>query len=69
MTATGFKARIPSGGPTQETVRPLVKAKSRSSSAILFECEPDRPPRLCRQDLKDPERFHQRLVDWLMKQR
>ena len=27
------------------------------------------PPRLCASDLGDPEAFHRRLVDWLMKQK
>ena len=69
MTAPGLKARIHSGNPTRETVYPHSRTNQRISATILFDCEPDRPPQLCRQDLKDPERFHQRLVDWLMKQR
>ena len=30
---------------------------------------PQCPPRLCASDLGDPEAFHRRLVDWLMKQK
>jgi hypothetical protein len=39
------------------------------SSSIRFEGDPELPPRLSRKDLKDPEQFHQRLVEWLLKQR
>ena len=69
MTLLGRKARKNCGDPSRDTFRTLVHQSSWSSNTGLLECEPDRPPRLCRNDLKDPERFHQRLVDWLMKQR
>lgn len=28
----------------------------------------DAPPRLCREDLSDPQAFHRRLKDWLEQQ-
>lgn len=67
MTPLDRNARTSRGDPDTfcTTVRPSI----RSSNTALLECEPEHPPRLCRRDLKDPERFHQRLVDWLMKQR
>lgn len=67
MTALGRKARKNCSDP--DPVCSLVHPSSRSSNTALLECEPDLPPRLSRKDLKDPERFHQRLVDWLLKQR
>lgn len=69
MTALGRKARKNCGDPPRDTFCSLVRQNSGSSNTALLECEPDHPLRLCRKDLKDPERFHQRLVDWLMKQR
>lgn len=68
MTALGPKAIKYSGDPSRITFRTTVQSRWSSSTALLT-CEPDRPPRLCRKDLKEPERFHQRLVEWLMKQR
>ncbi|HWQ11033.1 MAG TPA: hypothetical protein VN436_18060 [Holophaga sp.] len=68
MTALGPKAIKSSGEPSRITFRTTVQNCWSSSSALLT-CEPDRPPRLSRKDLKDPERFHQRLVEWLLKQR
>jgi len=65
MAALGRKARKHYRDPDMPCSRPV----SLTSTIALLECEPDRPPRLCRKDLKDPERFHLRLVDWLMKQR
>jgi len=67
MTPLDRKARKPCGDP--DTFCTPFRQSSWSSNTALLECEPEHPPRLCRQDLKDPERFHQRLVDWLMKQR
>ena len=69
MTALGQKALKNCGERSRDTLCTIVRQSSWSSNTALLECEPDRPPRLCRKDLKDPERFHQRLVDWLMKQR
>jgi len=43
--------------------------RHETCGTALLEREPECAPRLCKQDLKEPERFHQRLVDWLMKQR
>jgi hypothetical protein len=67
MTALGRKARLTCGDPA--TICTLTRPDSRRSGTALLECEPEHPPRLCQKDLQDPERFHQRLVDWLMKQR
>jgi len=67
MTPLDRKARKLCGDP--DTFCTTVHPSLWSSNTTLLECEPERPPRLCRRDLKDPERFHQRLVDWLMKQR
>jgi hypothetical protein len=67
MTDLGRKARKLCGDPDPSCA--FVRPGFWNSGTALLECEPERPPRLCRKDLKDPERFHQRLVDWLMKQR
>lgn len=42
--------------------------KSREST-LLFTCRGDGLPRLCREDLGEPERFHQRLTEWILRQR
>ncbi len=65
MAALGQKARKHYRDPDMPCPRPATS----SANTALLECEPNRPPRLCRKDLKAPERFHQRLVEWLMKQR
>jgi hypothetical protein len=67
MTALSRKAHKPCGDPAVSSN--ILHQGSWGANTALLECEPDRPPRLCRKDLKDPERFHQRLVDWLLKQR
>lgn len=69
MTAFGLKAQKTCGDPPRDTVYPPSRTSQWNVSSILIEWETDRPPRLCRKDLKDPEQFHQRLVEWLMKQR
>jgi hypothetical protein len=46
----------------------LDKGHSEACGTALMERD-ECPPRLCRRDLKDPEGFHRRLVEWLMKQR
>lgn len=69
MTALDRKVRKHDGDPPRGTFCTIVRQNPSSSTTALLECEPDRPPRLCRQDLKDPEGFHQRLVEWLLKQR
>lgn len=69
MTALDRKARKTCGDSSRGFFCTTIRQDSWSSNTALLECEPDRPPRLCRQDLKDPERFHQRLVEWLLKQR
>jgi hypothetical protein len=69
MIVLGRKARKGCGVPSRGTFCTTIHENHWHSMAALLEAEPDRPPRLCRKDLKDPERFHQRLVDWLMKQR
>jgi len=68
MTALDRKARKSYGASSRGTFCTLVRPNTSNSSTALLECEPDHPPRLCRGDLKDPERFHQRLVEWLLKQ-
>ena len=67
MTAPGRKPLKNRGDP--DTSCTPVRQSARISNSALLEWEPDHPPRLNRTDLKDPESFHQRLVDWLMKQR
>lgn len=69
MTATGLKARPGSGNPPRDTFCIQALPVTKRLTLLFPECEPDRPPRLCRGDLKDPERFHQRLIDYLMRQR
>jgi hypothetical protein len=43
--------------------------RCETCGTALLERETECPPRLNRRDLKDPEGFHRRLVEWLMKQR
>jgi hypothetical protein len=69
MTAPGLKARKNCGDLPRDAVCPSSRKIKWSSANIFIECEQDHPPRLCQRDLKNPELFHQRLVDWLMKQR
>lgn len=69
MTGLGIKIVKNSVTPCQDTVGSRSPRISRRVSEIRIDCEQDHPPRLCRNDLKDPCQFHRRLVDWLMKQR
>ncbi len=68
MTAPGLKGRQPPSNARQEALFQASRS-IKVSSLVRIECDPDLPPRLCRKDLKDPEQFHQRLVEWLLKQR
>jgi hypothetical protein len=66
MTTSGLKAHL-----TREN-RPWNRpdqGRSEVCGTTLLERETECPPRLSRRDLQDPEGFHRRLVEWLMKQR
>jgi hypothetical protein len=68
MTAPGLKARQNSSDSHLDAL--FQASQNRNMSSIIrIECDLDVPPRLCHKDLKDPEQFHQRLVEWLLKQR
>ena len=69
MTAPGLKAQPQLGEPPRDAFCNNIRIAPRSLNPFPFEDESDRPPRLCRKDLKDPERFRRRLVDWLLRQR
>jgi len=66
MATSGLKAHL-----TRES-RQLNRpdpARNEACGTALLDREAECPPRLNRRDLKAPEEFHRRLVEWLMKQR
>ena len=66
MTTSDLKARMARESRSWDHPD---KGYRETCGTALLEREPECPPRLCRRDLKDPEGFHRRLVEWLMKQR
>jgi|GEM_PF-4780670 len=59
------------GRPSSPPPNPeLNKTRVRSprGPVLIFTLMDDCPARLCPEDLSDPNRYHQRLKEWLLKQ-
>ncbi len=68
MPTLGIKARKCRRVRLSEPTPPSETHKSGLKFDLSRGWDTDCPPRLCQMDLKDPQKFHQRLVAWLMKQ-
>ncbi len=61
---TGARSSAPS--PNLEPTR--NRPRSPRGPVLIFTLPQDCPARLCLEDLPDPDRYHQRLTEWLLRQ-